>query len=133
MDIDAEDDEKTQEQNRLQHKLPPKLDEWSVHFHIGSKHEVNVVINYHEERSKSEMEVDGAATENVNAQSAQIDSIYASKVNAVFGMTKSVPITLSYVCKLFDGRYLQQKFKKSHSNDSKQQSDPTNDDMIDID
>ena len=130
MDIDAEDDEKTQEQNRIQHKLPPKLDEWSVHFHIDSKHEVKVMVNYHQGRNKSEMEVDGAAVEN---DKAQIDSVYASKVNAVFGMTKSVPITLSYVCKLFDGRYLQQKLKKSHSNDSNQQSDPTNDDMIDID
>jgi len=116
MEIDAEEsmDEKEYESCRMQYKLPPKKDEWSVHFRIDSKHEVNAVVCY-----------DG---------DAEVDDIHIAKINAVFKMTKSVPITLSYVCKLFDGRYLREKVKRLKQANSSNVVEPDNDEnMIDID
>ena len=46
-----------------------------------------------------------------NNKPLELDMIYNEKINTILQKTNSVPITLSYISKLFDGRYLKQKLE----------------------
>eukprot|EP01083_Nonionella_stella_P304707 1060038_1 len=126
MDIDNDD---LDEYNKYQkeYKLPPKLDEWSADFAIDENHTIHVSVQY--------LMLDTKTDELV-----PIDVMYDRKVNEILTKTNSLPITLSYISKLFDGRYLKEKLKCKRRKQQEQEQlqkqstmDDDTDNMIDID
>lgn len=98
---------------RKEHKLPPKgVKNWFADFCVDNEHKISVKVKYF-------------VDEKGNSKAMEIENVYAKKISDVMKKTNSVPITMSYVSKLFDGRYLRQKLKT--------QKDEDGDDMIDID